>query len=84
MHRPLLLALLLLAGCSTFRHGARKGELVLTKGKSTSYFTVPPDWVAGISIGAINAFKGPVMKAGKGKANPKLVDETLRRLLAAS
>jgi aspartyl-tRNA(Asn)/glutamyl-tRNA(Gln) amidotransferase subunit B len=31
---------------------------------------------------AINAFKGPVMKAGKGKANPKAVDETLRRLLA--
>ncbi|PTX96465.1 Asp-tRNA(Asn)/Glu-tRNA(Gln) amidotransferase subunit GatB [Opitutus sp. ER46] len=33
---------------------------------------------------AINAFKGPVMKAAKGKANPKLVDETLRRLLAAA
>lgn len=33
---------------------------------------------------AINAFKGPVMKAAKGKANPKLVDETLRKLLAAS
>jgi aspartyl-tRNA(Asn)/glutamyl-tRNA(Gln) amidotransferase subunit B len=32
---------------------------------------------------AINAFKGPVMKAARGKANPKLVDETLRRLLAA-
>ncbi len=32
---------------------------------------------------AINAFKGPVMKAGKGKANPKLVDEALRRLLTA-
>ncbi len=31
---------------------------------------------------AINAFKGPVMKAAKGKANPKQVDETLRRLLA--
>jgi aspartyl-tRNA(Asn)/glutamyl-tRNA(Gln) amidotransferase subunit B len=31
---------------------------------------------------AINAFKGPIMKASKGKANPKLVDETLRRLLA--
>jgi aspartyl-tRNA(Asn)/glutamyl-tRNA(Gln) amidotransferase subunit B len=31
---------------------------------------------------AINAFKGPVMKASKGKANPKLVDETLRRILA--
>jgi len=31
---------------------------------------------------AINAFKGAVMKAGKGKVNPKLVDETLRRLLA--
>ncbi len=30
---------------------------------------------------AINAFKGPVMRAAKGKANPKLVDETLRRLL---
>jgi hypothetical protein len=46
MHRPLLLALLLLAGCSTFRHGARKGELVLTKGKSAIYFAVPPEWVA--------------------------------------
>lgn len=33
---------------------------------------------------AINAFKGPVMKAGKGKANPKFVDETLRRLLAGA
>ncbi|MES2696524.1 MAG: Asp-tRNA(Asn)/Glu-tRNA(Gln) amidotransferase subunit GatB [Verrucomicrobiota bacterium] len=31
---------------------------------------------------AINAFKGPIMKAAKGKANPKLVDETLRRVLA--
>jgi aspartyl-tRNA(Asn)/glutamyl-tRNA(Gln) amidotransferase subunit B len=32
---------------------------------------------------AINAFKGPVMKAAKGKANPKLVDDTLRKILAA-
>lgn len=32
---------------------------------------------------AINAFKGPIMKAAQGKAKPKLVDETLRRLLAA-
>ncbi len=31
---------------------------------------------------AINAFKGPVMKAAKGKADPKRVDEVLRRLLA--
>jgi aspartyl-tRNA(Asn)/glutamyl-tRNA(Gln) amidotransferase subunit B len=31
---------------------------------------------------AINAFKGPVMRAAKGKADPKRVDETLRRLLA--
>jgi aspartyl-tRNA(Asn)/glutamyl-tRNA(Gln) amidotransferase subunit B len=31
---------------------------------------------------AINAFKGPVMKAAKGKADPKRVDEMLRRLLA--
>jgi aspartyl-tRNA(Asn)/glutamyl-tRNA(Gln) amidotransferase subunit B len=33
---------------------------------------------------AINGLKGPVMKAAKGKVNPKLVDETLRRVLAAS
>ena len=32
---------------------------------------------------ALNAFKGAIMKAAKGKANPKAVDETLRRLLAA-
>jgi aspartyl-tRNA(Asn)/glutamyl-tRNA(Gln) amidotransferase subunit B len=31
---------------------------------------------------ALNAFKGPVMRAAKGKADPKLVDETLRRLLS--
>jgi aspartyl-tRNA(Asn)/glutamyl-tRNA(Gln) amidotransferase subunit B len=31
---------------------------------------------------AINAFKGPVMRAAKGKADPKRVDETLRRLLS--
>jgi aspartyl-tRNA(Asn)/glutamyl-tRNA(Gln) amidotransferase subunit B len=32
---------------------------------------------------ALNAFKGPIMKAAKGRANPKQVDETLRRLLLA-
>jgi aspartyl-tRNA(Asn)/glutamyl-tRNA(Gln) amidotransferase subunit B len=32
--------------------------------------------------GAINALKGLVMKATRGQANPKVVDETLRRLLA--
>ena len=31
---------------------------------------------------ALNALKGPVMKVAKGKANPKLVDETLRKILA--
>jgi aspartyl-tRNA(Asn)/glutamyl-tRNA(Gln) amidotransferase subunit B len=31
---------------------------------------------------ALNAFKGPVMRAAKGRANPKQVDEMLRRLLA--
>lgn len=31
---------------------------------------------------AINALKGPVMKASKGKANPKVVDELLRKLLS--
>jgi aspartyl-tRNA(Asn)/glutamyl-tRNA(Gln) amidotransferase subunit B len=32
---------------------------------------------------AINAFKGPVMRAAKGKADPKRVDEALRRLLSS-
>ena len=32
--------------------------------------------------GAINALKGAVMKATRGQANPKLVDEILRRLLS--
>jgi aspartyl-tRNA(Asn)/glutamyl-tRNA(Gln) amidotransferase subunit B len=31
---------------------------------------------------ALNAFKGPVMRAAKGKADPRRVDEMLRRLLA--
>ncbi len=31
---------------------------------------------------AINGFKGPVMRAAKGKADPQRVDETLRRLLS--
>ena len=31
---------------------------------------------------AINGLKGPIMKAARGKVDPKLVDETLRRLLA--
>lgn len=46
MHRSLLLVTLLLAGCATLRHGARDGELVLTKDKSTIYFAVPSGWVA--------------------------------------
>jgi aspartyl-tRNA(Asn)/glutamyl-tRNA(Gln) amidotransferase subunit B len=33
--------------------------------------------------GAINALKGSVMKATRGQANPKIVDETLRRLLSS-
>jgi aspartyl-tRNA(Asn)/glutamyl-tRNA(Gln) amidotransferase subunit B len=32
--------------------------------------------------GAINALKGSVMKATRGQANPKIVDEVLRRLLS--
>jgi aspartyl-tRNA(Asn)/glutamyl-tRNA(Gln) amidotransferase subunit B len=32
--------------------------------------------------GAINALKGFVMKATRGQANPQVVDETLRQLLA--
>jgi aspartyl-tRNA(Asn)/glutamyl-tRNA(Gln) amidotransferase subunit B len=30
---------------------------------------------------ALNSLKGPVMKASKGKANPKLVDEIIRKLI---
>ncbi|MDR2844633.1 MAG: Asp-tRNA(Asn)/Glu-tRNA(Gln) amidotransferase GatCAB subunit B, partial [Puniceicoccales bacterium] len=30
---------------------------------------------------ALNSLKGPVMKASQGKANPKLVDEIIRRLI---
>jgi aspartyl-tRNA(Asn)/glutamyl-tRNA(Gln) amidotransferase subunit B len=43
-----------------------------------------PKAVAGFKSGnekALNALKGAVMKASKGKANPKLVDETVRRQL---
>ncbi len=50
-------------------------EAILANAKSFADFKAGKD-------SAINAFKGPVMKAAKGKANPKLVDETLRRLLA--
>jgi len=50
-------------------------EAIAANAKSLADFKAGKD-------SAINAFKGPVMKAGKGKANPKLVDETLRRLLA--
>jgi len=32
---------------------------------------------------SLNAIKGGVMKASQGKANPKLVDEIVRRLLSA-
>ncbi|MDR3228629.1 MAG: Asp-tRNA(Asn)/Glu-tRNA(Gln) amidotransferase subunit GatB [Puniceicoccales bacterium] len=33
---------------------------------------------------ALNSLKGPIMKASKGKANPKLVDEILRQLISAA
>ena len=63
--------------------GADAGELeqwcrdaILANPKSLADFKAGKD-------SAINGFKGAVMKAAKGKANPKLVDETLRRLLSA-
>jgi hypothetical protein len=46
MHRPLLLAMLLLAGCTSLRHGARDGELALTNRQCTIYFAVPAGWTA--------------------------------------
>jgi hypothetical protein len=42
MHRSLLLAMLLLAGCSSLH----QGELGLTHGRSRIVFRVPPGWVA--------------------------------------
>jgi aspartyl-tRNA(Asn)/glutamyl-tRNA(Gln) amidotransferase subunit B len=53
------------------------GEAIAANPKALAEFKAGKD-------SAINAFKGPVMKAAKGKANPRLVDETLRRLLAQS
>lgn len=44
-----------------------------------------PDVVADFKSGnekAINSFKGPIMKASKGKANPQVVDAILRKLLS--
>lgn len=38
--------LLLFAGCSSLRQGARKDELVLTHRRSRIFFAVPPGWVA--------------------------------------
>ena len=46
-----------------------------------------PKAAAGFKAGnekALNAIKGAVMKASKGKANPKRVDETVRRQLGGS
>ena len=50
-------------------------EAILANPKSLADFKAGKD-------SAINGFKGAVMKSAKGKANPKLVDETLRKLLA--
>ncbi len=47
MHRPLLLAmLLLLAGCASLRRGARDGELALSQRHCAIFFNVPPEWTA--------------------------------------
>jgi aspartyl-tRNA(Asn)/glutamyl-tRNA(Gln) amidotransferase subunit B len=63
------------------RAGADSGELdqwcrdaIAANPKSAADFRGGKD-------SAINAFKGPVMRAAKGRADPKIVDATLRRLL---
>jgi aspartyl-tRNA(Asn)/glutamyl-tRNA(Gln) amidotransferase subunit B len=51
----------------------------------TDAIAADPKAAAGFKGGnekALNALKGAVMKASKGKANPKLVDEIVRKLLA--
>lgn len=51
-------------------------EAIEGNAKATAEFRAGKD-------SAINALKGPVMKASRGKASPQSVDQTLRRLLAA-
>jgi aspartyl-tRNA(Asn)/glutamyl-tRNA(Gln) amidotransferase subunit B len=49
-------------------------EAIASNPKSAADFKAGKD-------SAINAFKGPVMRSAKGKADPKRVDEVLRKLL---
>lgn len=80
-----------------FKTGDSPNEIVEKKGlKQTSDTTelegicseiisANPNPVAEFKAGkenAINALKGQVMKASKGKANPKVVDDLLRKLLS--
>ncbi len=81
-----------------FRTGARPAAIVEKQGLRQSIDTgvIEESCAAAIAANpkpveqfragnekAINALKGQVMKATKGKANPKLVDEILRRMLEA-
>ncbi len=81
-----------------FASGDTAGSIVGRKGLEQSIDTGELEqWVAGAIAAnpkavaefksgkeqAINALKGAVMKASKGRANPKLVDEIARRLLAS-
>jgi len=64
------------------RQSTDTGELELWV---TEAIAANPAAAAGFKNGnekALNAIKGAVMKASKGKANPKVVDEITRRLLA--
>jgi len=64
------------------RQSTDAGEL---EGWVAAAITANPKAAAEFRAGkapAINAIKGAVMKASKGKANPQLVDEIARRLLA--
>lgn len=80
-----------------FETGTPPNEIVEKRGlKQTSdtaelesicseIITTNPNPVAEFKAGkenAINALKGQVMKASKGKANPKVVDDLLRKLLS--
>ena len=80
-----------------FRTGEEPGAVVARKGlKAETNLDDLERWCAesiaanpksvadfkGGKESALNAFKGPVMRAAKGKADPKRVDETLRRLLS--
>ena len=69
------------------RNWVRKRYFFVTFAFSPPYLALPTSAkpIAEFKAGnekALNSLKGPVMKASKGKANPVVVDELVRKLIA--